>query len=395
MIALQPDRTRIFVGPPAWTRVLANPPAWTLRSLSTSVVEETRSAPFHLCQSGTNPDDTRLVEGLRMAQANDDVQNSEHFVHQPVMLDEVVELFASVPPGLVIDATVGGAGHASALLSAHGHIKLLGLDQDSNAVSAATNRLEQFGVRAAVLKTRFDQLASAAAKAFPGQPVIGVLFDLGVSSPQFDKAERGFSYRMRGPLDMRMDQRGELTAAEVVNNYELDELSDLLRRGGEEQFARRIARTIIEKRPISDTTTLADVVRGAIPAPARRKPGDPARKTFQALRLEVNDELPVLALAIEAALGLLSPGGRCVTLAYHSGEDRLVKERFTEASTGGCVCPPRLPCVCGAKPKVRWLSRGRKATAVEVQDNRRAKSARLRAVEALDQSEITSTGAKP
>ncbi len=211
-----------------------------------------------------------------------------------------------------------------------------------------------------------------------------MLFDLGVSSPQLDRPERGFSYRHDGPLDMRMDQRQARTAADVVNRYDEGELARVLAEYGDERFARRIARAIIAARPLSRTTELAEVVRSAIPAPARRRGGDPARRTFQALRIEVNGELDALGPALDAAVDELVPAGRCVVLAYHSGEDRIVKDRFRQAETGGCTCPPNLPCVCGAQPSVRLLTRGaRKPSPAEVARNHRAQSARLRAVEKL------------
>lgn len=306
------------------------------------------------------------------------------FSHRPVMLAEIVEAFAPVPPGVLIDATLGGAGHSTALLEAHPHLALLGLDQDDVAIAAATERLTRFGDRAAVRRARFDAMAAAAADAYPDRPVVGVLFDLGVSSPQLDVAERGFSYRAEGPLDMRMDRRQPLSAEVVVNTYSEAELIRVLRDGGEESHARRVARGIIAGRPFTDTATFAEVVRNSIPAPARRRPGDPAKRTFQAVRMEVNHELDVLSAALDAALGLVAPGGRVVTLAYHSGEDRMIKQRFVGASTGGCTCPVGLPCVCGAVPTVRLLTRGsRKPTTDEARGNPRAESARFRAVERL------------
>jgi 16S rRNA (cytosine1402-N4)-methyltransferase len=289
---------------------------------------------------------------------------------------------------VLIDATLGGAGHSAALLAAHPQLRVLGLDRDADAVKAATETLEPFGDRYAIANVRFDAMAEAVAGAFPGVPVVGVLFDLGVSSPQLDWAERGFSYRFEGPLDMRMDRRQALSAAEVANEYDLDRLTDVLRDGGEEQFARRIARAIVAARPIEGTLQLADVVRNAIPAPARRRAGDPAKRTFQAIRIEVNQELEVLGDALDQALALLSPGGRLVTLAYHSGEDRLIKQKLFNAHTGGCVCPTGLPCVCGAVGTVRLLKRGsQKPSEAEALSNKRAKSARLRAVEALQTGE--------
>jgi 16S rRNA (cytosine1402-N4)-methyltransferase len=360
-----------------------------MRSLSTNVVEDPRSAPFHFRQSGTHPDDTLFVERLRMVQSPETPSSSNSggdggidFRHRPVMLDEIVELFASVPEGVIIDCTLGGAGHSAALLAAYPHIKILGLDRDEVAVQVATKALEPFGDRAQIRNVRFDELQSAAASAFPGLPIVGVLFDLGVSSHHLDVAERGFSYRASGPLDMRMDRRQDRTAAQIVNEYDETSLTRVLRDGGEDQFALRVARNIIAARPINDTARLADVIREAIPAPARRRRGDPAKRSFQAIRLEVNEELDALERALSEAIDAVVPGGRIITLAYHSGEDRMIKKFFLSAATGDCACPPQLPCVCGAIERARLITRGsRKPTLDEVTGNKRAASARLRAIE--------------
>jgi 16S rRNA (cytosine1402-N4)-methyltransferase len=307
----------------------------------------------------------------------------EPFGHRPVMVDEVVGLLAPAPPGTVVDATVGGAGHARALLEAAGHLAVLGLDRDPVAVAAASLALAPFGPRASVRRARFDRLREVAAD--EGLDALsGVLFDLGVSSPQLDRPERGFSHRGDGPLDMRMDPDEPRTAGDVVNTLPAADLARLLRTYGDERYAGRIARAIVAARPLRTTGELAEVVRDAIPAPARRRGGHPARRTFQAVRIEVNSELAVLPGALDTAVDLLAPGGRCVVLAYHSGEDRIVKDRFREAATGGCTCPPGLPCTCGAEPRVRLLKRGAwKPSADEVAANPRAGSARLRAVEKL------------
>ncbi|MFP5316962.1 MAG: 16S rRNA (cytosine(1402)-N(4))-methyltransferase RsmH [Acidimicrobiia bacterium] len=312
---------------------------------------------------------------------------SEVAEHEPVLVGEVVELLGPVPPGLVVDATVGLGGHARALLSARPDLRLLGLDQDADALAAAAGALSAFGARATLRAARFDRLR-AVLDDIGEEEVSAVLFDLGVSSPQLDRPERGFSYRAAGPLDMRMDASAPVTAADVVNTYDEGRLAQVLFRYGDERHARRIARAVVAARavrPLATTTELADVVRHAIPAPARRRGGHPARRTFQALRIEVNQELDVLGPALDQAIAALRPGGRCVVLAYHSGEDRIVKDRFRTAATGGCVCPPGLPCGCGATPTVRLLTRGaRKPSAEEIARNHRAESARLRAVEKLE-----------
>ena len=306
-------------------------------------------------------------------------QQNHEFRHQPVMVDEVLELLAPVPPGISVDATVGGGGHAAAILKAHPHLSLVAIDQDAAALDATRRNLASIGDRVVALHhARFDRLAELVEP-----PVSAVLFDLGISSPHIDWPERGFSYMADGPLDMRMDQRQSLTAADVVNTYDEAALARLFAESGDRRLARRIAQAVVASRPHTTTRQLAETVAVAVPAPARRR-GHPAKRVFQALRIEVNRELDILPAAVDAAIDLLAPGGRCVVLSYHSGEDRLVKERFAHAATGGCTCPPGLPCGCGATPTVRLLNRGaRKPSAAEIVVNRRAESARLRAVEKL------------
>ena len=308
---------------------------------------------------------------------------TEAFVHTPVMVDRVVELLAPVPTGTFVDLTVGGGSHAAAVLESRPDLVLVGIDRDPDALAAADARLAPFGDRVVLRRARSDGL-DAVLDDLDGPPVVAVLADLGVSSPQLDRAERGFSYRRAGPLDMRMDPDAARTADEVVNHWPEAELARLLATEGDERFARRIAAAVVAARPLADTTALADVVRNAIPAPARRRGGHPAKRTFQAIRIAVNDELAVLELTLDRVLARLAPGGRAVVIAYHSGEDRIVKARFRAAAEGGCTCPPGLPCVCGARPTVRLLRRGATMpTAREVAANPRAESARLRAVEAV------------
>ncbi|WP_283250896.1 16S rRNA (cytosine(1402)-N(4))-methyltransferase RsmH [Rhabdothermincola salaria] len=311
------------------------------------------------------------------------------FAHQPVMADEIVALFAPVAAGWVVDATLGGAGHARALLDAHPQVRVLGIDQDPSALEAARARLTPFGDRVRTVRARFDALPEVADRTLDGAPVVGVLFDLGVSSPQLDRAERGFSYRHDAPLDMRMDPDAARSAADVVNTYPEARLAAVLRELGDERFAARIAKAVVAARPVATTGQLAELVRDAIPAPARRRGGHPAKRTFQALRIEVNDELGILPASIDAAIDLLAPGGRIVVLAYHSGEDRIVKARLRSAATGDCSCPPSLPCVCGATPTVRLLKQGAwKPTADEIAANPRAESARLRGAERLAAADV-------
>ena len=353
-----------------------------MRSPSAGTVEEPHSARFRRAMSGRNPDGTRRVGGLRMSQA-------DRFEHRPVMVDHVVDLLGPVPAGPVVDATVGGGGHSRAILRAHPHLRIVGLDRDADALAAATAALSDFvrDGRVSLHHARFDALARILDDAGV-DTISGALFDLGVSSPQFDRVERGFSYRGEAPLDMRMDRDDATarTAADIVNDASVTELADLFAANGEGRFAGRIAKAIVRQRPIATTTELADVVRDAIPAPARRRGGHPAKRVFQALRIEVNRELEVLPVALDAAIERLAPGGRLVVVSYHSGEDRIVKGRFVVAEGGTCTCPPGLPCACGAADRrtARLLHRGaRKPSAAEVEANPRAESARLRALQKL------------
>ncbi len=303
--------------------------------------------------------------------------------HVPVMVERVTALFDPVPEGWVVDLTLGRAGHAAAILDRRPDLRLLGIDRDPEALAASAHVLARFGDRARVVHARFDRLAEVVAQ-LGTRPVVGVLADLGVSSGQLDQPERGFSYHRDGPLDMRMDPTQGRTAADVVNGTDEADLAAILARFGDERFADRIARAVVAARPLHTTAELVDVVRSAIPAAARRRGGHPAKRTFQAIRIVVNDELDALAGALDAAIALLAPGGRVAVFSYQSGEDRLVKARLRDASTGGCTCPPGLPCTCGATPTVRLLRRGGwTPSPEEVAANPRAASARLRAAEAL------------
>ncbi|MGP8162497.1 MAG: 16S rRNA (cytosine(1402)-N(4))-methyltransferase RsmH [Acidimicrobiales bacterium] len=313
---------------------------------------------------------------------------SQGTFHTPVMVDEVVALVRPVPPGIVVDATLGGGGHAAAVLESRPDLVLVGIDRDPEAVAAATARLASFGDRARVRHARFDALDEALAASVPDElaragGVSAVLFDLGVSSHQLDDPARGFSYRVATPLDMRMDRGQRRSAQDLVNTLGEEDLARLFAAHGETRFAHRIARAIVGERPIPTTAALAELVARMVPPAARRR-GHPAGRVFQALRVAVNEELEVLPVGLDRALGQLVARGRIVTLAYHSGEDRLIKQRFRAWSTGGCTCPSGLPCVCGARPSVRLVTRGaRRPAADEVARNPRAEAARLRAVERL------------
>ena len=330
---------------------------------------------------------SRVAGGLRMTRPPERPASRpvEGFSHVPVLCEEVVDLLAGMGQGVLVDATVGGGGHAAALLGASTRHRLIGIDRDRDAIAAAGVVLAPFGPRADLVHGRFDRIAEIVAERALGLPVTGVLFDLGVSSWQFDAPERGFSYRSQAPLDMRMDRDDTMTAADVVNTWEPAELARLFKEHGEGHFADAIARAVVRARPVATTSQLAEIVRSALPPRARRGGGHPAKRVFQALRVTVNAELEVLGPALDAAVGLLAPGGRIVVIAYHSGEDRLVKGRLAAAASGWCTCPPGLPCVCGAVPAVRLLNRGaRLASPAEVAANPRARSARLRAAERLD-----------
>lgn len=306
--------------------------------------------------------------------------------HVPVFLNRVLELLAPAllaPGAVVVDATLGMAGHAEALLTAHPSAHLVGLDRDHDALALAGARLAPFADRTTLVHAVYDQLPDVMDDL--GLDVVqAVLFDLGVSSLQLDEAERGFSYAHDAPLDMRMDRSTGKTAADVVNDYPARDLARVLRQYGEERFAGRIADSIVRERqrhPLASTARLAELVREAIPAATRRTGGHPAKRTFQALRIEVNAELSVLERAIPAAVAAVGIGGRVVVLSYQSLEDRVVKRVF--ASGAASTAPPGLPIELPEHaPRLRLLTRGAEVpAAAEVAANPRAASAKLRAVE--------------
>lgn len=308
---------------------------------------------------------------------------NDSFSHEPVMLDEILATFADIADGVLVDATLGGAGHAQALLDHHPELRLVGLDQDTVAIEAATRRLEPHADRVVIRQVRFDAL-DAELDALGVESIEGVLFDLGVSSPQLDVADRGFSFRGDGPLDMRMDRRSGPTAADLVNDLDVGALADILRTYGDERHSRRVATAIVAARPIETTVALAEVVADAMPAASRRSPGHPARRTFQALRIAVNEELDVLGPALDQAIDRLAPGGRGAVLSYHSGEDRIVKHRLRHAAGLDRIPPGGLPRPVGDEPVIELLHRrGRTAGEAELARNPRASSARLRTFEKL------------
>ncbi|MGY1671860.1 16S rRNA (cytosine(1402)-N(4))-methyltransferase RsmH [Geodermatophilus sp. SYSU D00710] len=311
-------------------------------------------------------------------------------VHVPVLLDRVTDLLGpacSREGAVLVDATLGLAGHSTALLRAHPGLRLVGLDRDPDARAEATRRLTDAGVadRATVVPAVFDELPDVLDRL--GLPEVqAVLFDLGVSSLQLDRADRGFSYAADGPLDMRMDPAAPRSAADVVNTYSAAELTRVLRVYGEERFASRIAGAIVRERarePFTGTERLAHLVRDAIPAATRRTGGHPAKRTFQALRIEVNDELGVLERALPAALDALAVGGRLAVITFHSLEDRIVKQVLAAGATDRT--PPDLPMrLPEYGPVLRLLTRGGEtASEEELAANPRAASARVRAAERI------------
>jgi 16S rRNA (cytosine1402-N4)-methyltransferase len=308
--------------------------------------------------------------------------------HIPVFTERVLALFEPamrVPDAVLVDATVGLGGHTQALLDTYGHIQVIGLDRDTRALDHARHRLAGYGPRIRLVHAVYDELPAVLDRL--GLPAVhGVLFDLGVSSMQLDEAGRGFAYARDAPLDMRMDATTGQTAADVLNTYSVDELTRILREYGQERFARRISQAVVRERaarPFDMSARLVELVRSAIPAATRRTGGHPAKRTFQALRIEVNAELAVLSRAVPAALAALAVGGRIVVLSYQSLEDRIVKRAL--AAGASSTAPPELPVVpVEHLPQLRLLTRGAELPdAAEVAANPRAASVRLRAAERI------------
>lgn len=307
------------------------------------------------------------------------------FQHTPVMLSEVIGCLKIRPEGVYVDGTIGGAGHSYEIarrLSGEG--RLYGFDQDAAAVEAASHRLEPYKDRVSIIRSNFSEMRERLSE-LGVRSADGILLDLGVSSYQLDDAERGFSYRADAPLDMRMDRRQKLSAREVVNGYSESELTRVLREYGEERFARNIAKHIVlrrEKEPIETTGELISIIKAAIPAKAREGGGHPAKRTFQAIRIEVNRELDVLTDSLDGMIDLLADGGRICVITFHSLEDRIVKEAFRR-NENPCTCPPDFPvCVCGKKSKGKVITRKPIVpTEEETAENPRSKSAKLRVFE--------------
>ena len=307
------------------------------------------------------------------------------FSHRPVLLDECIENLKIKPDGIYADGTLGGGGHSFEIarrLSDKGH--LIGIDQDAAAIAAAGRRLEPYADKVSIIRSNFCDMRTEAAK-LGITSVDGVILDLGVSSYQLDNVERGFTYREDTPLDMRMDQRQPLTARDVVNEYSEMELYRIIRDYGEDKFAKNIAKHIVRKRAdksIETTGELIQIIKAAIPAKVRAEGGHPAKRTFQAIRIEVNKELEVLENSIDDLIDFLRPGGRICIITFHSLEDRIVKEAFRR-NEDPCTCPKDFPvCVCGKKSKGRVITRKPiLPSQQEMQENARSKSAKLRVFE--------------
>ncbi len=304
--------------------------------------------------------------------------------HKPVLLEECLQALAIRPDGCYLDGTLGRAGHSLAILRRLTTGRLVGIDRDMAAIGAARERLADFQDRVTLVHGNFRDLGRILRETGTG-PLDGMLFDLGVSSPQLDEARRGFSYMQDAPLDMRMDESEALSAADIVNTWSQEELRRVLYEYGEERYAPRIAQAIVRRRgdrPIETTGELVEVIRSAMPAAALREKQHPAKRSFQALRIAVNGELEALPPMLAAAADGLKPGGRLAVITFHSLEDRIVKQTLRELATG-CTCPPQFPvCVCGKKPRLKLITRKPVTPGPEeLAENPRARSAKLRVAE--------------
>ena len=309
-------------------------------------------------------------------------KTTPNFKHKAVMLDEVLSVVDRIPAGVFIDATVGGASHSEEILARRLDLEIVAIDRDHLALEAARCRLEKFSERVKFFHNSFSSLEKVLNEENISS-ISGFLFDLGVSSPQLDNAERGFSYRFEGPVDMRMDVSQRNTASHLINTLEQSELQRIIEKNSDERFAARIAASIVKNRPVENTLEFAELIKKAIPAAARRRGGHPAKRTFQAIRMEVNQEMEELISGLSTSIERLKSKGCGIVISYHSGEDRKVKELFKQAVTGGCTCPRKLPCVCGAVRKGVLPHSGKTPSNDEIQKNRRAKSARMRVLEGL------------
>lgn len=308
------------------------------------------------------------------------------FKHYSVMLGETVDGLNVRPGGIYADGTLGGGGHSFEILSRCDGTRLIGIDQDTDALSAAGKRLSEFDGRVTYVNDNFRNISSIL-DSLGVDKLDGMVLDLGVSSYQLDNAERGFSYMQDAPLDMRMNKNAELTAFDVVNSYSEDALTDIFYRFGEENWSRRIAKFIVDRRKekaVETTYELTEIIKAAIPQAARKDVSHPEKRIFQAIRIEVNKELDILKNAICDIVSRLKPGGRLSVITFHSLEDRIVKQTFSELSKG-CVCPADFPvCVCGKKPEIKLITRKPiLPSKKELEENSRSKSAKLRVAEKL------------
>lgn len=307
------------------------------------------------------------------------------FEHKSVLLYETVDSLNIRPDGIYVDGTLGGGGHAYEVCRRLGeHGRLIGIDQDADAIAAATKRLEPFADKVTVVRSNYENIASVLHE-LGIEKVDGIYLDLGVSSYQLDTASRGFTYREDAPLDMRMDQRNTQTAADIVNTYSEMELYRIIRDYGEDRFAKNIAKHIVRQRqekPYETTGELIETIKAAIPAKIRATGGHPAKRTFQAIRIELNHELDVLNCSIDTMIDLLNPGGRLSIITFHSLEDRIVKKRFRD-NENPCICPPEFPvCMCGRNSKGTVITRKPIVPGEEeLEYNKRSKSSKLRVFE--------------
>ncbi len=307
------------------------------------------------------------------------------FEHKSVLLRETVDSLNIRPDGIYVDGTLGGGGHACEVLKRLGPKgRLIGIDQDADAIKAAAERLEPMKERVIIVRDNYRNIQRVL-EGLGISKVDGIYLDLGVSSYQLDTAKRGFTYRENAPLDMRMDQRNEKTAADIVNEYEEMELYRIIRDYGEDRFAKNIAKHIVRERKksrIETTDQLVEIIKAAIPAKIRAEGGHPAKRTFQAIRIELNKELEVLNESIDTMIGLLNPGGRLSIITFHSLEDRIVKNRF-RTNENPCICPPDFPvCVCGRKSMGKVITRKPiLPDEAEIEENKRSKSSKLRVFE--------------
>jgi 16S rRNA (cytosine1402-N4)-methyltransferase len=305
------------------------------------------------------------------------------YFHKPVLLNETLELLSIRPDGIYADLTVGGGGHSEAIAEKLDGGRLICFDRDEDAIGAAKERLRRFGDKVTLVRSNFREIGTRFAEMGIGS-VDGILMDLGVSSPQLDKSERGFSYMSDAPLDMRMDRQSPLTAYDIVNEWEYEDIKRIFYEYGEERHAPRIAAKIVKSRPIRTTLELVETIKSAMPPKALREKQHPAKRTFQAIRIAVNDELGALKDALEQGEKLLSQGGRIAVITFHSLEDRIVKDFFADKAEG-CICPPDFPvCMCGREPALKIITRRPVVPSnEELEENPRSRSSKLRVAEKI------------